>query len=106
MPDDDLNDVRRCRQEDGQARGELLGGGSGLRPTGNVCTPGTNIVMDRKLVTRHCNPSSSKTYHGDQWVTIDVEVHADKALKDNVNGETGMQYTQPQLDEREAEAQE
>ncbi|MHC4399413.1 MAG: 3-keto-disaccharide hydrolase [Planctomycetota bacterium] len=32
---------------------QLLGGsGRGTRPTGNVCTPGTHIVMDDKLVTR------------------------------------------------------
>ena len=55
---------------------QLLGGAAtGERSTGNVCTPGTHIVMDGKLITRHCNDSRSKTYRGDQWVTIEVEVH-------------------------------
>jgi hypothetical protein len=46
--------------------GQLLGGdGVSERTTGNVCTPGTNIVMDGKLVTQHCTNSSSKTYNGD-----------------------------------------
>jgi hypothetical protein len=54
---------------------QLLGGnGKDERSTGNVCTPGTHIVMDGKLVTQHCIPSRSKTYHGDQWVTMEVEV--------------------------------
>jgi len=84
---------------------QLLGGkGSGTRPTGNLCTPGTHVVMDGKLVTRHCNDSSSKTYHGDQWVTIEVEVHGNKSIKHVVNGETVMQYSQPQLDDSQAEA--
>jgi len=84
---------------------QLLGGkGSGTRPTGNLCTPGTHIVMDGKLVTRHCNDSSSKTYHGDQWVTIEVEVRGNKSIKHIVNGETVMQYSQPQLDDSQGEA--
>src|SRR5262249_54857162 len=34
---------------------QLLGGtGSGDRPTANVCTPGTNMVMNGQLITRHC----------------------------------------------------
>jgi len=82
----------------------LGGGGSGTRPTANVCTPGTHIVMDGKLVTRHCNSSSSKTYHGDQWVTVEVEVRGNKSIKHIVEGKTVMQYTHPQLDEGDAQA--
>ncbi len=82
----------------------LGGGGSGKRPTGNVCTPGTHVVMDGKLVTRHCNSSSSKTYHGDQWVTIEVEVRGGKVVKHIINGKTVMEYTEPQLDEKDADA--
>jgi hypothetical protein len=82
----------------------LGGGGTGERPTGNVCTPGTHIVMEGKLVTRHCNSSRSKTYHGDQWVTIEVEVHGNRLVKHIIDGETVMQYSQPQLDEKDPEA--
>ena len=83
---------------------QLLGGsGSGERPTGNVCTPGTHVVMDGKLVTRHCNPSRSKTYHGDQWVTIDVEVRGGH-VKHVIEGETVMEYTDTQLDEKDPDA--
>ena len=84
---------------------QLLGGGeTGERSTGNVCTPGTNIVMNGKLITQHCNNSKSKTYRGDQWVTIDVEVHGNGVIKHIVNGETVIEYTQPQLDENDADA--
>ena len=61
---------------------QLLGGnGRDERSTGNVCTPGTHIVMDGELVTRHCIRSRSKTYHGDQWVTMEVEVHGNSIIK-------------------------
>lgn len=84
---------------------QLLGGsGSGQRPTANVCTPGTHIVMDGKLITRHCNSSRSKTYHGDQWVTVEVEVHGGKLVKHIIDGETVLEYTEPQLDEQDADA--
>jgi hypothetical protein len=82
----------------------LGGGGSGNRPTGNVCTPGTHIVMDGKLVTRHCNSSNSKTYHGDQWVTMEVEVRGGESIKHIIDGETVMEYTHPQLDEGDPQA--
>jgi len=82
----------------------LGGGGSGTRPTANVCTPGTHIVMDGKLVTQHCNSSRSKTYHGDQWVTVELEVHGNKLIRHIIEGETVLEYTQPQLDENDADA--
>ena len=85
---------------------QMLGGnGRDKRSTGNLCTPGTNIVMDGKLVTRHCNDSRSKTYHGDQWVTLEVEVHGNGAIKHIVNGETVLEYEQPQLDDKDPNAQ-
>ncbi|MBC8471079.1 MAG: DUF1080 domain-containing protein [Planctomycetes bacterium] len=78
---------------------QLLGGnGTDERSTGNLCTPGTHVVMDGKLITQHCTSSSSKTYHGDQWVTIEVEVHGNSAIKHIVNGEVVLEYEQPQLD--------
>ncbi len=84
---------------------QLLGGsGSGKRPTANLCTPGTNVVMDGELITRHCTSSRSKTYHGDQWVTVEVEVHGSGTITHKVNGETVLSYTKPQLDPKDADA--
>ncbi len=78
---------------------QLLGGnGRDERPTGNLCTPGTHVVMDGKLVTQHCTSSSSKTYHGDQWVTIELEVHGNSAIRHIIDGEVVMEYEKPQLD--------
>jgi hypothetical protein len=81
---------------------QFLGGnGNDKRPTANVCTPGTNIVMDGKLITRHCTDSRSETYHGDQWVSVEVEVRGNSHVKHLVNGETVLEYDQPQLDEKD-----
>jgi|TARA_Y100000296_G_C5136858_1_gene238687 hypothetical protein len=84
---------------------QLLGGNEvDERSTGNVCTPGTHIVMDGKLIRRHCIDSSSKTYHGDQWVKIEVEVRGSTGIKHKVNGEIVLEYTEPQLDENDPDA--
>ena len=42
---------------------QLLGAeGTRERSTGNLCTPGTHVVIKDKLVTQHCIDSSSKSY--------------------------------------------
>jgi len=84
---------------------QFLGGGErGERPTASVCTPGTNIVMDGKLITQHCTNSKSPTYRGDQWVTVEVEAHGDGVIKHFVNGELVLQYEKPQLDPKDPDA--
>ena len=82
----------------------LGGSGTGKRTTGNLCTPGTNVVMDGKLIKRHCIDSSSKTYHGDQWVTLEIEVRGN-TIKHIVEGRTVLTYSDPQLDDRDPDAQ-
>ena len=84
---------------------QLLGGdGKAQRPTANLCTPGTNVVMNGKLHTPHCTNSTSKTHHGDQWVTVEVEVRGGKLIRHKVDGKTVMEYSEPQLDESDADA--
>ena len=82
----------------------LGGGGSGNRPTANLCTPGTHVVFDGKLYTPHIRNSTSKTYHGDQWVTVEVEARGN-TVKHLVEGEVVLSYTDPQLDEKDGDAQ-
>jgi len=77
---------------------QLLGGlGAGARPTANLCTPGTNVVMNDKLFTPHCLNSKSKTYDGDQWVRVEIEVHGGGVVKHIIDGETVMSYEMPQI---------
>jgi hypothetical protein len=84
---------------------QLLGGsGKGTRTTANVCSPGTNYVMDGKLITAHCTNSKSKTYDGDQWVKLEIEVHGSGTIRHFVNGEKVFEYEQPQLDPNDGDA--
>ena len=77
---------------------QLLGGdGERNRTTMNLCTPGTNVVMDGKLVTRHCIQSSSKTYHGDQWVRAEVLVLGSAVIRHLLDGEVVLEYEMPQV---------
>lgn len=77
---------------------QLLGGlGEGPRSTANLCTPGTNVVMDGELFTPHCVNSNSETYDGDQWVRAEALVLGDSIVKHIVNGDTVLTYTKPQM---------
>jgi beta-glucanase (GH16 family) len=78
---------------------QLLGGnGKDERSTANLCTPGTQYVKDGKIIKQHCTNSTSKTFHGDQWVRTEVLVLRDSLIVHYVNGEEVMRYTKPQLD--------
>lgn len=84
---------------------QLLGGdGQRPRSTANLCTPGTNVVMNGQLFTPHCTSSTSQTYHGDQWVTVEVEVHGDRIIKHIIDGKVVLSYEQPQFDPRDPQA--
>lgn len=84
---------------------QMLGDdGSGNRPTGNVCTPGTHVVIGGNLVTQHCVPLSSKTVPANEWVTMEVEVRGNDSIKHIVNGEVVAEYEKPQLDETDPDA--
>lgn len=81
---------------------QLLGGnGNDPRTTGNLCTPGTNVVLNGKLFTPHCVNSTSKTYHGDQWVHAEALVFGDSLMQHIVEGDTVIAYQKPQYDGRD-----
>ena len=77
---------------------QFLGGlGKGTRPTGNLCTPGTQVYMNQKLVTEHCTSSKSKTYDGDQWVRAEAIVLGDSVVHQIVEGDTVLSYQKLQI---------
>lgn len=76
---------------------QLLGGdGERDRTTMNLCTPGTNVVVNGKLDTRHCIKSKSKTYHGDQWVRAEVMVLGSSVIGISPRGGV-LKYEMPQI---------
>jgi hypothetical protein len=78
---------------------QLLGGlGDGKpRSTANLCTPGTNVVMNGALHTEHCINSTSKTYDGDQWVRVEAIVHGDELIQYVVEGKVVLEYSKPTI---------
>ncbi len=78
---------------------QLLGGfGEGKRTTANLCSPGTNVEYKGELYTPHVLNSTSKTFHGDQWVTVEAEVRGSKYIKHIIDGTTVLEYQVPQYD--------
>lgn len=67
------------------------------RTTGNVCTPGTNIVINGELITQHCVNSTSKTYPANEWVNFELVVYGDSIIHHIVNGDTVLTYSGPQI---------
>ena len=78
---------------------QFLGGmGDGNpRPTGNMCSPGTEIVYHGRIHPSHCLDSSSETYDGDQWVSAELIVLGDSLVTHIINGDTVLQYSKPQI---------
>lgn len=79
---------------------QLLGGlGKGDRGTLNICTPGTQLFWDGELTKKHVIETGGPTFNGDQWVTVEIEVHGDKSIK-HIAGDTIVcEYSKPQLDD-------
>jgi hypothetical protein len=78
---------------------QFLGGLSNgmARSTGNMCSPGTNIVYGGKLETRHCINSTSETFNGDQWVVAEAIVLGNKKVTHLINGKSVIEYSEPQV---------
>jgi hypothetical protein len=78
---------------------QFLGGlGDGKpRPTGNMCSPGTDIVFNGTKYDGHCLNSTSKTYDGDQWVTAELIVLGDSLITHIINGDTVLRYSKPTM---------
>ncbi|MEP6626836.1 MAG: DUF1080 domain-containing protein [Ginsengibacter sp.] len=76
----------------------LAGLGDGKpRPTGNMCSPGTNVVYKGEIAKDHCINSTSKTYEGEQWVRAELIVLGDSLITHIINGDTVLQYSKPQI---------
>ena len=85
---------------------QFLGGnGTDSRTTANICTPGTNMVLQGELITRHCTNSASATFHGDLWVTVEMEIRGSDSLVHRINGEQVFSLTDIQLDDQDPDAQ-
>ncbi|TVZ14285.1 DUF1080 domain-containing protein [Maribacter sp. MAR_2009_72] len=72
-------------------------GGNGIedRPLGAACTNGMFIEYKGTQNTTTCIPAEiPKTFHGNQWVTAEIEVNNGE-IKHFVNGEEILRYANP-----------
>jgi len=67
------------------------------RPTGNMCSPGTEIVYQGTKYNGHCLNSTSKTYPPGEWVTAELVVLGDSLITHMINGDTVLQYSKPSI---------
>ena len=65
------------------------------RPTGNMCSPGTDVVYQGEKDPRHCIDSRSKTYKPGEWVKAELMVYGDSLVQHLINGEVVLEYTRP-----------
>ncbi|PCJ98735.1 MAG: hypothetical protein COA50_00385 [Flavobacteriaceae bacterium] len=78
---------------------QLLGGLSDgeERHTGNLCTPGTAFEIEGAVNLSHCYDSSSKTYHGDQWVEVEAIVLGNESITHIVEKDTVLVFQKPHI---------
>ena len=78
--------------------------GKGQRQTGNVCTPGTDLVHDGKFTKRHIVKSSGPTLAADEWVAVEMEVRGHDEIIYRVKDKEVLRYKNPSLDPNSKEA--
>ena len=78
---------------------QILGrDGEAPRPTGSVCTPGTNITFQGERLKGHCATSTGPTIPNGTWTALELEVRANGEVLHKINGQTVLSYSNPELD--------
>ena len=71
------------------------GNGKDERPVGEICASGTYVSINGKRNASYCTPATiKKTFHGDQWLTLEIEVRGD-SIRHYVNGEEILRFENP-----------
>jgi hypothetical protein len=78
--------------------------GDGPRPTGSVCSPGTNIAFDGVTASAHCNTSHGPTIPNGTWTRLELEVRPDREVVHRINGVEVLSYGRLELDPRDPDA--
>ena len=73
-------------------------------PTGNLCTPGTTVVIDGKRDLRHCILSSAPKIPNGQWVKVEVAVLPSGEITHFINGKAVLRYSGAELDPADTDA--
>jgi hypothetical protein len=67
------------------------------RPTGNMCSPGTDVVYQGQKDPRHCIDSNSPTIKPGEWVKAELIVYGDSLIRHIINGQVVLEYTKPTM---------
>jgi hypothetical protein len=71
------------------------GNGKDERPVGEICASGTYVFINGKRNESYCTAATVKrTFHGDQWVTLEIDVQGD-TIRHFVNGEEILYFENP-----------
>lgn len=77
---------------------QLLGSDDkATRTNANLCTPGTNAVIDGELKTQHCLNSTSKPSPSHEWTRVEALVLGDSIIKHIVGTDTVFVFEKPQI---------
>lgn len=77
--------------------------GTGKRTSGNLCSPGTHVVIAGKIVTEHCPQTSTVAVPPGEWTRFEVEVRGNRSIRHLVNGVVTAEYAKPQYDPTDAD---
>ena len=80
--------------------GRLLG----KHPTGDVCQNGTRVKIDGAPLRGKCSKLSDVTIRGNEWVTILAEVQGNARVRQIVNGDLVVEYTDLEFDDKDPDA--
>jgi hypothetical protein len=83
---------------------QLLGPDGPVPSSGNLCTPGTNVVMGGRLETEHCISSKSPTIPYGRWTRAEIEVTSEGRVTHRIDGKPVLSYESPQLDPADPDA--
>lgn len=73
---------------------QFLGGAlDEVRPTANLCTPGTHVDVDGEQVTDHCIEAAAPTIPDSTWVSTTLVVRPDGSITHLVSGDTVLEYS-------------
>jgi hypothetical protein len=73
-------------------------------PTGNLCTPGTHVVMKGRLEKEHCLNSKSPIIPNGRWVKVEVEVDRRGNFTHYIEGKAVHRYRGAQYDPDDEDA--
>ncbi len=74
-------------------------------PSGNVCTPGTTVVINGKRDPRHCILSASPLLPVGRWTRAGLEVLPNGNITHFIDGKPVLRYSAVELDPADKDAQ-